>query len=344
MPTISDINLIQGIWNATGQTNYSGISVPVYENYTYLVSGTTTIDGVQWNSGVFLVIKNDVTSGTVTSADVEKLEVRELQKITPPVDFSINPQQSLADIKKYYADLLILQYKNKPKARATVQLGCDIYTGNGLLFEFENILDIDRAKDYTLDLIGKIVGVPRNVVSDSPNVEFFNFNTYDYPEYDATVTYSKGDIVKVIDNDTITLYKSLQDDNLGNSVSDTDYWNETIIENNGFSTVGTLSNGVFKRSDMNYYDKNALSDKNYRILIKLKAIMNSVRSTWAEMDNMYYSVFGDNLYFENNKDGTITYYHNPDYFDSELWNAIIKLGYLIAPLGISYTVEEVNNG
>lgn len=293
MPTISDINLIQGIWNATGQTNYSGISTPVYENYTYLVSGTTTIDDIQWNSGVFLVIKNDVTSGTVTSADVEKLEVRELQEITPPVDFSINPQQSLADIKKYYADLLILQYKNKPKARATVQIGCDIYTGNGLLFEFENILDIDKAEGYTLDLIGKIVGVPRNVVSDSPNVEFFTFEKQNA---------------------------------------------------NGFSTVETLSNGVFKRSDMNYYDKNALTDINYRILIKLKAIMNRVRGTWAEMDNMYYSVFGDNLYFENNKDGTITYYYNSDYFDLELWNAIIKLGYLIAPLGISYTVEEVNNG
>lgn len=217
----------------------------------------------------------------------------ELRQITPPVDFSINPQQSLVDIKKYYADLLILQYKNKPKARATVQIGCDIYTGNGLLFEFENILDIDRATDYTLDLIGKIVGVPRNVVSDSPNVEFFTFEKEDA---------------------------------------------------NGFSTVGTLSKGIFKRSDVNYYDKNALSDKNYRTLIKLKAIMNRVRGTWAEMDDMYYSVFGNNLYFENNKDGTITYYYNSDYFDSELWNAIIKLGYLIAPLGISYTVEEVNNG
>lgn len=217
----------------------------------------------------------------------------ELEQITPPVDFSINPQQSLDDIKKYYADLLILQYKGKPKARATVQIGCDIYTGNGLLFEFENILDIDRATSYTLDLIGKIVGVPRNVVSDSPNTEFFTFEKEDA---------------------------------------------------NGFSTIGTLSNGVFKRSDVNYYDKNALSDKNYRTLIKLKAIMNRVRGTWAELDNMYYSIFGDNLYFENNKDGSITYYYNPDYFDSELWNAIIKLGYLIAPLGISYTVEEVNNG
>lgn len=217
----------------------------------------------------------------------------ELRQITPPADFSINPQQSLADIKKYYADLLILQYKNKPKARATVQIGCDIYTGNGLLFELENILDVDRATGYTLDLIGKIVGVPRNVLSDQPNVEFFTFEQEDA---------------------------------------------------NGFSTIGTLSNGIFKRSDMNYYDKNALSDKNYRILIKLKAIMNRVRSTWADMDAMYYSVFGNNLYFENNKDGTITYYYNPAYIDSELWNAIIKLGYLIAPLGISYTVEEVNNG
>lgn len=216
----------------------------------------------------------------------------ELKQITPLVDFSIDPIQSLEDIKKYYADLLILQYRNKPKARATVQIGCDIYTGNGLLFEFENILDIDRASDYTLDIIGNILGVPRNVLSDTPNVDFF--------------TFEKSNA-------------------------------------NGFSTVGKVSKGIFKRSDRNYYNKNALSNKNYRILIKLKAILNSVRATWADMDSMYYRVFGNNLYFENNKDGTITYFYNSNYFDKELWNAIIKLEYLKAPLGISYTIQEVTN-
>ena len=39
------------------------------------------------------------------------------------------------DVKEYYADLLILQYRNKPKARNTVKMGVDIYTGDGVLFQ-----------------------------------------------------------------------------------------------------------------------------------------------------------------------------------------------------------------
>jgi hypothetical protein len=80
------------------------------------------------------------------------------------------------EVKEYYADLLILQYRNKPKARDTIKLGVDIYTGDGLLFDLPDILNIDVAKNIELDIIGKILGCPRNVPGLTVDANFFTFH------------------------------------------------------------------------------------------------------------------------------------------------------------------------
>lgn len=67
--------IYQGTWTATSQTDYSSITLPVQKGYMYLVSGTATIDGVEWNSGDYLIINKDVAAGgTITSADVDKVD------------------------------------------------------------------------------------------------------------------------------------------------------------------------------------------------------------------------------------------------------------------------------
>lgn len=63
--------------------------------------------------------------------------------------------QDIQDVKTYYADLLILQYRNKPKARETIKIGADIYLGDGVIFQLQDILDIDKAEGAQLDIIGK---------------------------------------------------------------------------------------------------------------------------------------------------------------------------------------------
>lgn len=67
--------IYQGTWTATSQTDYSSITLPVQKGYMYLVSGTATIDGVEWNSGDYLIINKDIAAGgTITSADVDKVD------------------------------------------------------------------------------------------------------------------------------------------------------------------------------------------------------------------------------------------------------------------------------
>ena len=72
----------QGTWTATGQTDYSTIQLPVAKGFMYAVSGSATIGGVEWNAGDYLVINKDVAAGgTITSADVDKIDNTEASDI-----------------------------------------------------------------------------------------------------------------------------------------------------------------------------------------------------------------------------------------------------------------------
>lgn len=83
---------------------------------------------------------------------------------------------AIDEVKEYYANLLILQYRNKPKARETIKLGVDIYTGDGLLLQLADCLNIDIAVGAQLDIIGKILGCPRNVPGINNQTKYFTFH------------------------------------------------------------------------------------------------------------------------------------------------------------------------
>lgn len=63
----------KGVWTATGQTDYSSITLPVKAGYMYIVSGSATIGGIEWNTDDYLIINADVpVGGTIT--DVKKID------------------------------------------------------------------------------------------------------------------------------------------------------------------------------------------------------------------------------------------------------------------------------
>ena len=65
----------KGTWTATSQTDYSGITLPVKKGYLYYVTGSATVDGIEWNTGDFLLIDEDVAAGgSLTSAKLSKLD------------------------------------------------------------------------------------------------------------------------------------------------------------------------------------------------------------------------------------------------------------------------------
>ena len=99
-----------------------------------------------------------------------------------------NPQD-VASVENYYADTLIIQYRNKPKARATIKLGANLYLADGLIFDLNNILDIDTAEGAQLDLIGKILGCSRNIVGLTLDKDYFS-----YEKEPPEVSYGYSDV------------------------------------------------------------------------------------------------------------------------------------------------------
>lgn len=67
------------------------------------------------------------------------------------------------EIQEYYADLLILQYKTQPKARATIKALIKELYGSGSLLALVNGYGLDTAVGKQLDVLGKYIGLNRKV-------------------------------------------------------------------------------------------------------------------------------------------------------------------------------------
>ena len=190
-------------------------------------------------------------------------------------------EAEIESIKKYYADLLILQYRNKPKARETIKMFVDICMGDGLVFELNDCLNIDTAVGKQLDLIGQILGCNRNVYGLTPDAKWFTF--------EKTGAY-------------------------------------------GYSDKNALSEGYWKTYFNSSGSAYALSDSNYRQLLKFKAAINVMPATMKDMDEALYQVFGDNVTIQNNQDLSITYVISQQTIVTQ---AAEILGYFKAPMGIA---------
>jgi len=114
------------------------------------------------------------------------------------------------DIKEYYANLLILQYRNKRKARETIKAGVDIYLGDGVVLQLQDILDIDTAEGEQLNLIGKILGCPRDVPGININTKFFSFHVDENSLGFSTIGNPSSGVAKNRSNSNLAVY-SLQD-------------------------------------------------------------------------------------------------------------------------------------
>lgn len=113
---------------------------------------------------------------------------------------------ALNNICEYYADRLILQYRNKYKARNTIKKLAENIYGDGIVLQLLNILDIDTAVGKQLDLIGKILGCDRNIVGLVPGAKYFSFEEAVVPYgYSTREKLSEG-LWKTRYNSTLSIY------------------------------------------------------------------------------------------------------------------------------------------
>lgn len=71
----------------------------------------------------------------------------------------------LQKIITYYKDLIILQYRDKPKAQSTVQSIVELLMADGLIFDVRNAYNFDTAIGRQLDVIGQYIGINRLISS-----------------------------------------------------------------------------------------------------------------------------------------------------------------------------------
>lgn len=62
---------------------------------------------------------------------------------------------------EYYANLLIIQYRGKENARATVKALAELAVADNLVLDIQNAFDLDSAIGVQLDVVGKYAGVSR---------------------------------------------------------------------------------------------------------------------------------------------------------------------------------------
>lgn len=65
------------------------------------------------------------------------------------------------ELLNYYTNLLIIQYRNKPKAKAHIELLADIMTCDLLPLSVRDSFDIENAEGEQLDVLGKYFNAPR---------------------------------------------------------------------------------------------------------------------------------------------------------------------------------------
>lgn len=197
----------------------------------------------------------------------------------------------------YYTNLLIIQYHNKTKARATINLIATEMLANGLILDVKEGYNIDTAVGVQLDIIGKYVGVDRFYQSQDIDFTAFGYSNAAEEEVDQVTGYADA--------------------------ADFDSKEGTFL-----SASDVIGNGF------------SLSDSDYRILIKLKILLNHSNFSNGSLDDSIYQIFGPTLYAVDNLNMSMEYFTDADL--SLIVRVALAKGLLPHPMGvrINHVIEE----
>lgn len=176
-------------------------------------------------------------------------------------------QAEIDEIVDYYGNLLIIQYNNKTKARATMEALVTEMLASGILFDVRDAYDVDTAIGLQLDVIGKYVGVDRF------------FTTQDLTGYFGFVNYSE------------TEYEYTYGDDLGFS----NYNNFETKAGKWLNYSNLISQTI------------QLTDDQYRIIIKLKIVQNNSDNSHKSIDDSMFAFFGTDVTPYSEGDMEMTY-------------------------------------
>ncbi len=172
-----------------------------------------------------------------------------------PMDYN----KALKELQDYYANLLIIQYHNKPKAIALIKNLVKYLYADMILFKIRdgfNIVNQPYAIGKQLDCIGEWVGIDRIYDAGQPAYPWFSYVDWNQTTTDA----DQG---------------GFQD------------WDDPIAQDGGFIGWDDLVAGK---------NKTTLADDLFFALIKLKIIKNVSTHTMDDLATRLYQYFGNGIY------------------------------------------------
>lgn len=209
---------------------------------------------------------------------------------------------TLNSLLDYYANLLIIQYNGKQKATATIKMIASLILANLLIFQVRDAFDWITAVGTQLDVIGKWVGVTR----DYKGSLFWGQTFLSYPKSNQLVPTDATD--------------SLQ-----HGYSD-------------YSTFDTDTGGVLTYENLGFVEQ-SLSDDDFRVVIGLKIIKNSINHTAKNIDDAIWAYFNKTIY-TTWQPHEVTYH-----YPASMENIINVCNYknvLPAPTGVSIILSQIS--
>lgn len=151
---------------------------------------------------------------------------------------------NIDDTIEYYKDLLIIQYNDKEKARATVDLHVRTLLKDNLPCAIQDGYNIETAVGVQLDVLGKYIGVDRFFSLSTLIGNFFGFTSYSTLDTDTTVG-----MTDFANYDTDLGGFASYDDIVSNQkLSDSNYrfiLKLRIIQNNSNHSHKSIDDGLF---------------------------------------------------------------------------------------------------
>ena len=172
-------------------------------------------------------------------------------------------EKTKQEVLDYYANLLILQYRNKPKARYTIQELVKKATGDFLMYRIYEFFDVDTAVGAQLDVIGRIVGAQREVIGLTVDKKYFSFESAPDPNgFSKQGNLKQGVLFKSRRNSKDSVY----------SLLDPDYRSLIkfkIVVNNATASMKSIDDAIF---DIFGNDALVVNNKNMTITYLITAV------------------------------------------------------------------------
>lgn len=265
---------------------------------------------------------------------------------------------TIIDLTAYYADLLAYQFRGRPNADRTMKLLTKQAAADLFVQQLLTCFDIDQAVGKQLDVLGKYVGVNRNIGSIIPR-PYFGF--WDYT-FTLDVAKYQGTWVPATDDPTIPAaaggnngwwYVASEAGTSASPIVETfaagdvifsngAVWAKSTVENgNGLTDyigIGVNANGIFYDYAFAENQNSSLTDAEYRTVIKLKIILNANDGTLKTIMDYLQTFFAGQITLIDGTNMHLTY---TVLSTVALSQQLLEL-YLPRPMGVGITVTIIS--